>query len=67
MSDPAKGQLDPNKSTEALVSDDGMTLQVPNKHISRLIQLGIHADREDRQRKARRQEQRRARRRNRSN
>lgn len=41
------------------------TLQVPSKRVARLLQLGIHAEREQARRVARRKAQRRARRLNR--
>jgi len=59
-------RLDPNGTTEATVTDEGMTLQVPNRQVARLIQLGIAADRKQRLRAMRRRQQRLARRRNRS-
>ncbi|MGZ4518797.1 MAG: hypothetical protein ACXVGB_00065 [Mycobacteriaceae bacterium] len=59
-------RLDPQGTTPATVVDDGIILQVPNKHVMRLIQLGIGVDRANRVRSARRKAQKAARRRNRS-
>lgn len=55
----------PTGVTEADVKDDGMVIQVPNKVIARLLQLGLHADRAQRRRAARRRQQKNSRRRNR--
>lgn len=52
-------------TTEAEVTETGLVLHVPNKQVARLIQLGIHADRETRRRSQRRKAQRLARRINR--
>lgn len=56
----------PKGTVPADVTDDGIILQVPNKQVARLVQLGVHADREQRRRKERRQAERASRRRNRS-
>ena len=57
----------PVASTPAAVQPDGeIIIQVPNKYVARLVQLGTHALRAERQRVARRKAERGARRRNRS-
>lgn len=63
--------MDPNlvggQDVPASVDEGGgVTFMVPNKRVARLVQLGVHAERAQRQRIARRKAQRLARRRNRS-
>lgn len=53
-------------TTEGVVGDDGkVTIQVSNKRIARLIQLGVHVERASKLKAARRRMERQARRRNR--
>lgn len=58
--------LNPEGSVSAEVTDEGLVLQVPNRRVARLIQLGLGVEREQRRRQQRRRTQRAARRRNRS-
>ncbi len=58
--------FDPNGTTQAVVNDEGqMVIQVPNKRIGRLVQLGVHVEVAERKRAQRRKAQKQSRKRNR--
>lgn len=59
-------EMAPKGTTPADVTDDGIVVQVPNKAVARLLQLGVAASREQQRRVDRRRQQRLSRRRNRS-
>lgn len=60
-------ELDPRGTTPGTVEDDGKVIvQVPNKKLARLVQLGVHQERAARMKQAHRKATRESRRRNRS-
>ena len=59
--------LESDRTTEAVVDPEtgSLTIQVANKRIARLVQLGVHQERAAKLKQARRRMERQARRRNR--